>query len=41
MTYVVLKEFGKLPSLSEYLVILVIGVTRMSAHFLTNVVGLI
>ena len=32
----VLKQFGKLPSLSEKFIILVIGVTKMSAHSLTS-----
>ena len=39
MTYAVLK-FGKLPSLSEKLIILEIGVIRMSTHSLTNEVGI-
>ena len=32
MTYAFLKQSGKLPSLSELFIILVIRVTRMSAH---------
>ena len=40
MTHAVLEQFGKLPSLSEEFIILVIGVTKMSAHSLTSAVGM-
>ena len=40
VTCAVLKQFGKFSSLSKQFMILVIGVTRMSAHSLTNEVGI-
>ena len=40
MTYAVLKHFGKLLSLSNQFIILVIGVTTMSMHSLTSEVGI-
>ena len=36
----ILKQFGKLPSLREQFMILVIRVIRMSAHSLTGEVGI-
>ena len=40
VTCAILKELGKLPSLSDYFMILVIGVIRMSVHSLTSEVGI-
>ena len=40
MAYAILQQFGKLPSLNELFIILVIGVTRMCAHYLTSEVGI-
>ena len=40
MTYAILKQLGKLPSVIEEFTILVMGVMRISAHSLTSDVGI-